>query len=94
MASVMRAKVVDKLLPAIFFNPELITTLGSKFVSLPDFRTDIAQMASKDVPVAVSAFVDRASCICGPAGTTTIRDEIENGRRYFAREQHGSRRSE
>ena len=42
VASGMWAKVVDKLLPAIIFNPELITTLGSEFMSLPDFRIDIA----------------------------------------------------
>ena len=54
-------KVVDKLLHAIFFNPELTTTLGSEFTSLPDLRTDVAQMASKELPAAVPAFGDIAS---------------------------------
>ena len=43
----MCAKVVDKLFFAVF-NPELITTLGSELLRLPDFRTGIAQMAAKD----------------------------------------------
>ena len=55
------AKVVDKLFLAIFFNPELITTLGSEFMSIIEFRNDIAQVASKEPPVAVSAFGDIAS---------------------------------
>ena len=57
----MWAKVVDKLLPAILFNPELITTLRSEFLHLPDYRTDIVQMASKEPPLAASAFGDIAS---------------------------------
>ena len=56
----MWAKVVDQLLPAIFFNPELITTLGSELLRLPDFRTDMAHMASKELAVAASAFGDIA----------------------------------
>ena len=61
VASGMWAKVVDKLLLAILFNPELITTLRSEFLHLPDFRTDIVQMASKEPPLAASAFGDIAS---------------------------------
>ena len=81
VASAMWAKVVDKLFLAIFFNPELITTLGSEFVSLPDLRTDIAQMASKDPPVAASAFGDIASWFVQSVGKLrrakyNFRDEI------------------
>ena len=101
VASGMWAKVVDRLLPAILFNPELITTLGNEFMSLPDFRTDIAHMASKEPAVAVSAFGDIVSRFVQSLGrlrqatqTTKKRHEIENGRRYVAREYHGSRRSE
>ena len=61
VASGMWAKVVDKLILAVFFNPELIPTLGCEFMSLPDFRTDIARIASKEPPVAASAFGDIAS---------------------------------
>ena len=43
VASGMWAKVVDKLLLAILFKPELITTLRSEFLHLPDSRTDIVQ---------------------------------------------------
>ena len=57
----MWAKVVDKVLLAMLFNPELITTLRSEFLHLPDFRTDIVQMASKELPLAASAFGDIAS---------------------------------
>ena len=52
---------VEKLLLAIFSIPELTTTLGREFMSLPTFCTDIAHMASKEPPVAVSAFGDKAS---------------------------------
>ena len=61
VASGMWAKVVDKLLLAILSNPELITTLRSEFLHLPDFRIDIVQMASKELPLAASAFGDIAS---------------------------------
>ena len=58
VASGMWAKVVEKLFLAILFNPELITALGIEVMSLPDFRTDIAHMASKEPAVAVSALGD------------------------------------
>ena len=61
VASGMWAKIVDKFLLAILFNPELITTLRSEFLHLPDFRTDIVQMASKEPPLVASAFGDIAS---------------------------------
>ena len=61
VASGMWAKVVDKLILATFFNPELTTTLGSEFMSLPDIRTDIAQMVAEEPLVAASAFGDIVS---------------------------------
>ena len=56
VASGMWAKVVDKFVPAILFTPALTTTLGNEFMSVPDFRTDTAQMASKYPPVAAPSF--------------------------------------
>ena len=86
VASCMWAKVVDNLLPAIFFNPELTTTLGSEFMSPPYFRTDIAQIVSQRASGGSYSFwrhCFRVRSICGqaPASNTTSRDEFENGRR-------------
>ena len=93
LVSGIRYVGVDKVLISIF--SELTTTLGSEFMSLPDFRTDIAQMPSKVPPVAASAFGDIASWFVQfVASKTRIRGDFEIGRRRCAREQHGSRRSE
>ena len=48
-------------MPAILFGLELTTTLRSEFLHLLEFRTYIVQMASKEPPLAASAFGDTAS---------------------------------
>jgi hypothetical protein len=78
VASGMWAKVVDKLLPAIFFTRtrELITTLGNEFTSLPDFRADIAHMVSKELAAAAAAFGDRVSWVVQVVGRLRRATEI------------------
>ena len=68
VASGIWAKASDRLLPAILRNAELITTSGNAFMTLPDFRTDMVHMASKEPAVAVSAFGDIASWFVQSAG--------------------------
>ena len=99
VASGMWANVVDKLHLAILCNPQLITTLRSEFLHLPGFCTDIVQLASEEPPLAASAFGDIASWfVQSVARLRQAKQEFETNVKMvgdtFAREHHGSRRSE
>ena len=55
LASGMWARCAEVLVPAMLFNPELVETLGKEFQTHHDFRSDLANMATKELAASHSA---------------------------------------
>ena len=62
-ASGVWAKITDKLLPLMMFNPELISTLQEEFKNIEEFRNDIVNLSSKEPPASVTEYKDLAQWV-------------------------------